>query len=141
MEEDKDILKTVETLTKENDELREKLEEIQKKEKEAIEKEEFEAKVKEEVEKRLKEMKEKEEEKKEEEEKVETKEEEKPEPKGEVAEASIEKKVQEKEIFEEDRKGNLTMTEEYWQEWDNSIRNLDWIDSKVKWTANKIEGN
>ena len=53
-----------------------------------------------------------------------------------VVENVKEKGKVEKELFEQDEHGNLTMTNEYFEEFDNGIRNLDFIEN-YKWISHK----
>jgi len=136
--ENDELVSVVETLTKENDDLRKVQEEYEKlksrlKEEEKAKvlgilmertgkpKEEFEGKSLDVLKELVELLPEK---------KVEEKE--KPKPKG-VVEESLKEEVKEKEIFESDELG-LTMTPEYWNEWNESIQKMA-DTSNVRWVT------
>ena len=53
-----------------------------------------------------------------------------------VVETVTPKVVEEKEIFMI-QEGDLTMTDDYWKEYDKSVRDLSWI-GNVSWLPNKV---
>ncbi len=126
MEENTDeLVKVSQTLTKENDELKVKLEEFEAKEAEVAK----EAEIKKRVAEELAKLKEEEEEEK-------PDKEEEPESKGVVDEPAEEApaEVKEKFIFE----GNdLTMSPKYFAEFDNEVRGLEWM-KEVRWIPNGV---
>lgn len=143
-EETDEMVSTIQTLTKENDGLRGKVVEYEKLKSDLAEKElaklvtdlvektgkdakEFEGKPLEVLKELLKLVPEKEEEK-EEEEKVE----EKPKSKG-ISETKVKTKpINEKEDpYEVNEKGQLTLSESGWNEWDNKLSDLDWVSKEV----------
>ena len=146
MEENKtdELVQSIQTLNKENDNLREKLAEFEAKEAERAKEEEIKKRVAEEL-KKIKEQ---------EEEEAEPEKEEEPESKGVVDEPAEEAEAEVKEAFafvsigpggiNYKRKGpHLTMTKEYFAEFDNEVRNLDWMKG-VRWIPNntvEVEAN
>lgn len=131
-----ELVKTIQTLTKENDELKVKVEEIDKVKEQEKKETEITKRVQEELDKK-KTVKKGEEEDEDEEEKKKkepkkTDEKEKPKSKGVVSEKKDVDLKESHDIFEVTESGDLTMTHEAWKEFDNSIRDTSYM-NQVKW--------